>query len=306
MHHLKLAALLLAAAALPSLAATPMVFAFFRSNGETGVFLAGSRDGLNWKELNGGKAVILPPEKDALMRDPFLTRGPDGRFHMIWTWSWTAPFIGYSSSKDLKSWEPVRKIPVFSGVAGVRNVWAPEMAWDEKQRRWIVFWASTIEGRFAETLDSVDRGLSHRIYSMTTRDFLNFSEPKVWFDPGYPVIDSTIVKDGRRWLMVFKDERVRPLKKHLLLAEARSPAGPWTPFGEAFTETWSEGPSIVKIGGQWHVYYDHYRDPAGYRLMISRDLKTWRDGTAALKMPEKPRHGSFLRVKESVLRRLEE
>jgi hypothetical protein len=140
---------------------------------------------------------------------------------------------------------------------------------------------------------------------MTTRNFEQFTEPKVWFDPGHPVIDSTVVQDGNRWLMVYKDERVRPLKKHLLLAESQSLDGPWKPFGQAFTETWSEGPSILKVDGQWYVYYDHYRDPAGYRLMVSRDLKTWRDETSNLKMPEKPKHGSFLRVKEKFLRGLE-
>lgn len=294
------------ALALAASAADPMVFAFFRSNGETGVFLAGSRDALNWHELNGGKAVIVPGEKDALMRDPFLAKGPDGRFHMIWTWSWTAPFIGYSNSKDLKTWAPVQKIPVFAGAAGVRNVWAPEMVWDKKRNHWLIFWASAIEGRFTETAESVDRGMSHRIYAMRTRDFQHFSKPEVWFDPGYPVIDSTLVRDGGRWLMVFKDERSRPLKKHLLVAEAKSLDGPWTPVGEAFTETWSEGPSILRLGGIWHVYYDHYRDPAGYRLVTSKDLKSWSDATASLKMPERPRHGSFLRVSEKILRRLEQ
>ncbi len=296
----------LLAAAMAAQAEDPLVFAFFRSNGETGVFLAGSRDGLEWKELNGGKAVIEPAEKDALMRDPFLTRGPDGRFHMIWTWSWTAPFIGYSSSKDLKTWEPARKIKVFGGVPGVRNVWAPEMVWDGKRSNWLIFWASAIEGRFEESAPSVDRGLTHRIYSMRTRGFKHFTEPRVWFDPGYPVIDSTVVRDGGRWLMVFKDERVRPLKKHLLLAEAKNLEGPWTRAGEAFTETWSEGPSIVRIGKTWRVYYDHYREPAGYRVVASKDLRTWRDETASLKMPARPRHGSFVKVSGRVFAALEE
>lgn len=296
--------LLFLAAAMAAQAAEPMVFAFFRSNGETGIFLAGSEDGLRWREINGGKAVILPPEKDALMRDPYLVRGPDGRFHMIWTWSWTAPFIGYSSSKDLLHWEPVAKIPVFAGVNGVRNVWAPEMVWNSKRGHWILFWATTIDGRFSETAESVDRGLTHRIYAMTTRDFKTFSEPRVWFDPGHPVIDSTVVRDGKRWLMVYKDERSRPLRKHLLLAEAADLDSHWKPLGEPFTETWSEGPSILKTGGEWRVYYDHYRDPGGYRLMVSRDLKRWRDASASLLMPEKPRHGSFLSVKRRVFERL--
>ena len=41
----------------------------------------------------------------------------------------------------------------------------------------------------------------------TTRDFRTFSEPKVWIDPGYSVIDSTVIKHGGTYYRFTKDER---------------------------------------------------------------------------------------------------
>ena len=69
------------------------LFAYFLHNGE---------DGLKWQVLNGGKSRLKPMGgKSKLMRDPCITTGPDGTFHMVWTDSWNSRTIGYASSKDL-------------------------------------------------------------------------------------------------------------------------------------------------------------------------------------------------------------
>ena len=44
----------------------------------------------------------------------------------------------------------------------------------------------------------------------TTRDFHTFSEPKVWNDPGYSVIDSTMIQHGGTYYRFTKDERNNP------------------------------------------------------------------------------------------------
>ena len=41
----------------------------------------------------------------------------------------------------------------------------------------------------------------------TTRDFYTFSEPKVWVDRGYSVIDSTMIKHDGTYYRFTKDER---------------------------------------------------------------------------------------------------
>jgi len=91
---------------------------------------------------------------------------------------------------------------VFANEPTARNVWAPEAAWDERRKEWVIFWATTIPGRFPDTEGTGDTGYNHRLYSMTTKDWKTFSEPMLWFDPGYNSIDSTVAKVGNRYIMV--------------------------------------------------------------------------------------------------------
>src|SRR5690606_29176436 len=73
-------------------------FSYFKGNGEDGLHLAYSYDGFSWKALNNDQSVLEPElSKDKLMRDPCIIRGGDGRFHMVWTVSWTDQGIGYAS-----------------------------------------------------------------------------------------------------------------------------------------------------------------------------------------------------------------
>src|SRR5688572_2878014 len=78
------------------------LFSYFKGNGEDGLHLAASEDGLTWKALKNDSSFLKPTvSKDKLMRDPCIIQGPDGTFHMVWTVSWNAKGIGYASSKDL-------------------------------------------------------------------------------------------------------------------------------------------------------------------------------------------------------------
>jgi hypothetical protein len=289
---------LLVLLAIPAAATGPFLFAYFRDNGQTGVFFALSEDGDKWEPLNGGQAWLPPEHKDQLMRDPCLVRGPDKRFHLIWTWGWrTPPRFGYASSTDLVNWSPQKEVPVFTGVDDVRNVWAPELVWDPAKKHWIVLWASTIPSRFPVAAETGEGSLNHRIYAVTTKDFASLSEPALFFDPGYNVIDSTIVEFPKgQWRMAFKDERRDPLRKRMLLAAAPSPSGPWTPVPGFLTEEWTEGPSFLQVGPEWRLYFDHYGKPQHYGAVRTRDWKTWEDITSRLSFPAGARHGSFLAI----------
>ncbi len=283
-------------------AADTYLFTSFRSNGETGVFFATSQDGRTWTPLNNNQPWIKPEHKGMLMRDPFLTKGPDGTWHLLWTWGWNrgetggALKIGYSSSRDLIHWTPQREIPVFADEPTARNAWAPEAAWDEKRKEWIIFWATTIPGRFPDTEDTGDSNYNHRLYAVTTKDWTKFSEPKLWFDPGFNSIDSTLVRVGpSKYVMVFKDERRNPLMKKLRLAFGESPAGPWTGITEPFTEPWVEGPSVLQTGASaWLIYFDHYQKPRHYGAMRTKDWKTFEK--VDVQFPDDHRHGTVVRL----------
>lgn len=291
-------------------AADTYLFTSFRSNGETGVFFATSQDGRKWEPLNGNRAWIEPQHPGMLMRDPYLVRGPDGVWHLIWTWGWTRKEgggrlrIGHTSSRDLIQWTPQQEIPVFDNEPGARNAWAPEAVWDQAKSEWVIFWSTTIPGRFPGDDPKSENGYNHRVYAMTTRDWKTFSAPRLWFDPGFNCIDSTLVKNGDRWIMVFKDERREPLRKNLRLAFSNSPQGPWSGVTEPFTPSWVEGPSVARIGSEWWIYFDHYQKPRHYGAMRTRDWKNFENMTDQVSFPEDHRHGTVVQIMEADARRL--
>lgn len=71
------------------------MFSYFMGNGEDGLHLAYSTDGLKWEALKNNKSFLTPNVgEDKLMRDPCVIAGPDGKFHMVWTVSWKEKGIG--------------------------------------------------------------------------------------------------------------------------------------------------------------------------------------------------------------------
>ena len=169
------------------------LFSYFKGNGEDGLHLAYSTDGYNFKALNNDKSFLTPEVGiSKLMRDPCIIRTDDGTFHMVWTAGWTEKGIGYASSEDLINWSEQKYFMVMEKEPSARNTWAPEIFYDKKNKQFLIFWSTTIPGRFPDTEKAGDSGYNHRIYSVTTRDFITFSETKLFYDHGFNVIDATI------------------------------------------------------------------------------------------------------------------
>ena len=271
--------------ALTAFAAEPMLFVYFKEPANMGIFFAASNDGLHWQPLNAGKPWLPIEHAGELMRDPFLTRGPDQEFHLVWTWAWRGASLGYAHSPDLVHWSEQQEIPIMTNVPGAENTWAPEMYWDAAKSQWMIIWSSRVPPY-----------AGNRIYRAWTSDFKNFTRPELFWDPGYPVIDATILQTRGRYYMVFKDETVEPVHRWLKIAEADRLEGPYRNPSEPFTESWSEGPSAVEVGNQYIVYYDHYRDPKRYEAVRSADLKHWTAINDEIQFPEASKHGSFLKI----------
>ena len=282
------------------------LFAYFKGNGEDGLHLASSDDCLVWHQLNDGNSLLRPAvSKDKLMRDPNITLGQDGVFHLVWTTSWHEPIIGHATSKDLIHWSEQQAIMPMMNEPNAQNVWAPETFYDADAKQYLLFWATTIPGRFPETDKSGDNGLNHRIYLTTTKDFKSFTPTRLFFDPGFNVIDATIVRDGERFIMFFKDETKQPVaQKNIHYAVAERATGPYGKVSPSITgKYWAEGPTVIKIDGRWIVYFDRYRDHR-YGAVASTDFEHWEDISAQLQFPEGARHGTVIQVKQSVLTKL--
>jgi len=175
------------------------LFSYFPGNGADGLHLAASRDGYHWEALRGGASFLAPavgPTK--LMRDPCIARGPDGLFHMVWTSGWNDTGIGYASSPDLLHWSGQRSLPVMAHEPGALNAWAPEVFYDAGHAHFLILWSSTIPGRFPDTEaggDAAgDKKYDHRIYATTTKEFASFTPTRLFYDPGFSVIDATFVR----------------------------------------------------------------------------------------------------------------
>jgi hypothetical protein len=284
------------------------LFSYFTGNGEDGLHFAASQDGLTWTALNEGRSYLTPAVGSRLMRDPSIARGPDGVFHMVWTTGWWDKGIGLAHSKDLREWSEQQFVPVMAHETDAQNCWAPEIFFDDERGRFLIYWASTIPGRFPGT-DQKGEGLSrgdrmnHRMYYVETKDFTSFSPAKLLYDDGFSVIDAFVVKaTPKRYVMIMKDETVHPTpKKHLRVAEAQRPEGPYGPASDPISVDWVEGPSVLKVNDAWMVYYDEYTRKR-YGAIRSRDLKTWE--AVPVTFPDGTRHGTAFAVPGDIAARL--
>jgi hypothetical protein len=296
------------AGATATLPETCYLFAYFYHDREgEGFRLAWSPDGLAFEMLNDGKSYLKPTVgENKLMRDPALARGPDGTFHLVWTTGWTGKTIGHASSKDLIEWSEQKAIPVMEHEPEAQNCWAPEIVWDPKQQHFLIHWSTTILGRFPATAMSNRRPeRNHRIYATTTKDFTSFSKTQLIYDAGYNVIDANFVPDGDHWLMFVKDETLAPVtQKNIRLIRGRTLLGPFTePSAPLTGDYWAEGPSAIKVGEEWRVYFDkHMLNAIG--LVRSTDLQHWEDVSDRVRFPKDARHGSILAVERSIVERL--
>jgi hypothetical protein len=101
--------------------------------------------------------------------------------------------------------------------------------------------------------------------------------------------------------MFLKDETRQPPKKNLRLATSQNATGPYGPPSAPITGNyWAEGPTAVKIGATWFVYFDRYTEHR-YGLVTSQDLKNWQDESDRVNFPKDHRHGSVLRAPNRIL-----
>jgi hypothetical protein len=289
------------------------LFSYFVGNGEDGLHLAASEDGLKWRALRGGASFLQPVAgENKLMRDPCLLLGPDGIFRMVWTTSWAGRTIGYASSTDLVHWSEQQALPVMAAEPATVNCWAPEVIYDAAVGHYLIYWSSTVPGKFPgpDEAPHPDQGpppRNHRLYSTTTKDFATFTPTRVHYEPGFNVIDETMVRTSDGWVMFVKNETEIPVPvKNIFLVRAPGPDGPWSAPGAPLPPAgvWVEGPTAINIGGWWHLYFDEYRD-GKYGVIRSRDLVHWEDVSAQLVLPAGIRHGTVLRVPRAVVEALQ-
>jgi hypothetical protein len=273
------------------------IFCYFKGSSADGLHLAVSTDGLKWTALKNDSSFLKPAvAKDRLMRDPCIIKGADGLFHMVWTVSWNDKGIGYANSPDLIHWSEQQFLPVMAKEEGARNSWAPEITYDAQSKQYMIYWATTIKGRYPSVDSTAEAGYNHRIYYTLTKDFKSYTDTKLLYDPKFNIIDATVVPSGKKFIMFFKDETLKPVQKNIKIAFADKLTGPYKQIDPKITgDYWAEGPTTLQIGKQWFVYFDKYRNHK-YGAVTSTNLKTWKDISEEVQLPPGIRHGTVFKV----------
>lgn len=273
--------------------------------------LSRGNDALAWQELNGGRPVLTSRLGEKGVRDPYLVRSPNGdSFYLVATdlkihgdndWH-RAVTAGSRSvmvwkSIDLVHWSDQTMVEIAPAEAGC--TWAPEVYYDDEAAVYNIFWASMLEGEKA----SGDASSYHRMMCASTKDFITFSEPVVYMDYGYSVIDTTMIAD--------RDSIYRISKGHHIIQEAgASFADPsYTLMNSNVEESFmvrGEGPIVFKSNTEekWYLFVDEY-GLRGYIPLETTDLSS---GVWSLPeqydLPNSPRHGSVIPVTKFEYERL--
>jgi non-reducing end alpha-L-arabinofuranosidase len=160
-----------------------------------GLHLAVSPDGLNWTPLNQNNPVVTPTAGTLGLRDPYILRKQDGTFVILATdltgtdFTRQNQFIHAWDSTDLTSFTNYRRLKLH---ALPTHTWAPEAFWDAARGQYGIFY-------------SANNGTRDVFMVNYTTDFVTVSAPQVFFDPGFNVLDGTVLVDGGTNYLYYKN-----------------------------------------------------------------------------------------------------
>ncbi len=256
-----------------------------------------SEDGLHWDSIPG---IWLVPEQGKVLRDPSIIMDSDSTFHLVWTTQWKGnKSFGHAKSRDLKRWTDIRETEIMAGME-TDNVWAPELFYDENDKTFLIIWSSRIAEREYTAADSLGTNACHRLWYATTKDFLHFSKPQRYYDPGFNSIDGYLVKRSESdYVLILKDNR-KPGFSNLFCVFSSSPYGPFRSPSQTFTPTYSEGPCAIPLKDRWIIYYDEYGNHR-FGAVFTTDFRHFIPATDSISIPEGHKHGSIIKVRKSVI-----
>ncbi|KAG9569374.1 Arabinanase/levansucrase/invertase, partial [Aureobasidium melanogenum] len=280
-------------------------FVCFTNNSRSGenIYFAASNgnNALSWTELNGAQPVLKSSFGTTGLRDPFIIRSHEGdTFYLIATdlsigsgTSWDdavkfgSRYLEVWESHDLRTWSEQRH--------------------DEKIDAYVVFWASSLYN--STDVDRV-RPTYHRMLYATTRDFVTFSEPRIWQEVGMSRIDSTVLESGDVYYRFTKDEGAGETGCPDIIQEKstslRATADSWTIIdtciGRKAGTQGVEGPTAFKSnpgdvnGDDFYLFVDEFSG-RGYIPLQTKNIASpnW-TVPASYKLPPSPRHGTVLPI----------
>ena len=146
--------------------------------------------------------------------------------------------------------------------------------------------------------------MGSKVGYVTTKDFRTFSETRLFFEPGFSVIDGAILERGGRYHLFLKNENSNPPEKNIRVTSGDNPYDfPTAVSGPITGDYWAEGPAPLHVGDSVYVYFDKYRNRQ-YGAVRSADMIHWDDVSDEVVFPAGIRHGTAFPVSANFLQTL--
>jgi GH43 family beta-xylosidase len=288
------------------------LFAYFTGNSgdQEAIRFAISRDGYNYKALNGNQPIIssaLISDKGGV-RDPHILRGVDGNtFYMVVTDMKSAQ--GWSSnhgivllkSTDLINWT-YSKIDIKATYPEFNNInraWAPQTIYDPVAQKYMLYWSMN-----SPTL-SYD--IIHYAYVNADFTALEGTPQVLFYHPqSKSCIDGDIIfKDGQYHLFFKTEGDGNGIKK----AVSDNLTNGYILQDKYLQQTTEavEGSCVFRLINQekYILMYDLYTS-GKYQFTESFDLENFKVVDATVSMDFTPRHGTVIPITEEEGERLAE
>ncbi|MFD2826428.1 glycoside hydrolase family 43 protein [Leeuwenhoekiella polynyae] len=289
--------------------------------------LALSTDGYTFTDVNAGKPVVAGDTiaSQRGIRDPHITRGPDGAFYVAMTdlhifakqkgyreTTWERPQDAYDwgnnrgfvlmKSYDLINWTHSNFLfdEHFPELKNIGCAWAPQTIYDPKAAKMMVYFTMRL-----------GHGLTKMYYAYTNDDFTEIvTKPKLLFtypNPEVQVLDADIapLEDGRYVMTYVAQENPGGIK----LAFSDHANGGYTYDAEWIDQEPGscEAPNVWKRIGEdkWVLMYDIFSiNPHNFGFLETTDFKTFKnlghfnEGVMKTTNFTSPKHGAVITLSQ--------
>ena len=294
------------------------LFAHMYETGEHTCY-ALSQNGQVWNDLLGSREVFSTAENTVTggMRDAYICRTHTNKGFLLAGTDMTSS-LGWNSnhimdlmySPDLVHWTKNVKIDLESedNLKALSKVypdmdadkmtaaWAPQIIYDRETGKYVLYY-------------SVGFPDQHRIFYQLMDEKLNIlTEPRLYFDPGYDIIDADIVWNAvdKQYVMLYKCEKTngfdRATATKLVPEEGATGTTVWTvtpDFHVGENNQAIEGMSMWRPIGdlRWRLAYINYSGGYTYRIRYMDEHCLNVDPTGyTISGNLKPQHGSFVKL----------
>jgi hypothetical protein len=286
------------------------LFAYFAGNSgnQEAIRFAVSRDGYNYKALNGNQPIISSAtiSNKGGVRDPHILRGADGNtFYMVVTdmvsargWSSNHGIVLLKST-NLINWTH-SKIDIkatFPSFSNITRAWAPQTIYDPVARKYMLYWS----------MNSPTLGYDVIHYAYANAGFTALEgTPQVLFHhpQSKSCIDGDIIFKDEQYHLFFKTEGDgNGIKK----AISNTLTGGYVLQDKYLRQTTEsvEGSCVFRFINQekYIRMYDLYTS-GKYQFTESSDLENFKVAGPVVSMDFTPRHGTVIPITEAERERL--